>query len=337
MQVGFFFWPYDIALVRGMAEAADAYGYDMIGIADTPGNAMDPWVAATLVAEHTRAARISLCVTNVVTRHPAVSAAATASIDLLAPGRVVLGIGVGHSGVMNLGSMKLPPDELPAAVTFMQQLLRGQPAAYGSGSTAHLPWVKRSSPVFLAASHPRSLRAAGATADGVFINYGLGAENITESEGVVKSAATAAGRAPGDVEIWQIAGLDCDEDGDVARRKLGAILAFVTAYIIGSADPARRGVPPEHQAGVRELRRRFSTRPGEADAALVNELGLFDYLSRRLAICGTPDECLAQVRRAQAAGATRLMFTVSVASDPLRTVRLFGEKVLPAIRASAPA
>ena len=53
MQVGFFFWPYDVALVRGMAEAADAYGYDMIGIADTPGNAMDPWVAATLVAEHT--------------------------------------------------------------------------------------------------------------------------------------------------------------------------------------------------------------------------------------------------------------------------------------------
>jgi 5,10-methylenetetrahydromethanopterin reductase len=295
---------------------------------------MDPWVAATLVAEHTRSARISLCVTNVVTRHPAVSAAATASIDLLAPGRVVLGIGVGHSGVMNLGSTKLSPDELPAAVTFMQQLLRGQPAAYGGGSTAHLPWVKRSSPVFLAASHPRSLRAAGATADGVFINYGLGAENIAESEGIVKAAATGAGRAPGEVEVWQIAGLDCSEDGNVARRKLGAILAFVTAYIIGSADPAKRGVPPEHQAAVRELCRRFSTRPGEADAALVNELGLFDYLSRRLAICGTPDECLAQVRRAQAAGAKRLMFTVSVASDPLRTVRLFGEKVLPAIRAS---
>ena len=84
MQVGFFFWPYDVALVRGMAEAADAYGYDMIGIADTPGNAMDPWVAATLVAEHTRTPRIALCVTNVVTRHPAVTA----------PGKMPIQIGI---------------------------------------------------------------------------------------------------------------------------------------------------------------------------------------------------------------------------------------------------
>ena len=212
MQVGFFFWPYDVALVRGMAEAADAYGYDMIGIADTPGNAMDPWVAATLVAEHTRTPRIALCVTNVVTRHPAVSAAATASIDLLAPGRVVLGIGVGHSGVMNLGSTKLSPDELPAAVTFMQELLRGQPAAYRAGSMAHLPWVKRQSPVFLAASHPRSLRAAGTTADGVFINYGLGADNMAESEGIVKAAATAADRAVPLVVAFELRGPPVRDD-----------------------------------------------------------------------------------------------------------------------------
>ena len=335
MEIGFFFWPYDVALVRGMAEAADRYGYDMIGIADTPGNAMDPWVATTLVAELTRRARIALCVTNAVTRHPSVSAAATASVDLLAPGRVVLGIGAGHSGVYNLGAPSLPASELAEVVTFTKELLRGRPATYQGGTTAHLPWVKRPSQVFLAASHPRSLRAAGATADGVFINYGLGASNIAESEGVVREAATLAGRKPDDVEIWQIAGLDCHQDRDVARRKLGAILAFVTAYIMGKSDPARRGVPPEHQEAVRELRRRFSTRPGAAEAALVNELGLFDYLSSRLSISGTPEDCLAQVRRAQAAGARRLMFTVSVASDPLHTVQLFGEKVLPAVRAGA--
>jgi alkanesulfonate monooxygenase SsuD/methylene tetrahydromethanopterin reductase-like flavin-dependent oxidoreductase (luciferase family) len=91
-------------------------------------------------------------------------------------------------------------------------------------------------------------------------------------------------------------------------------------------------VPVEHRAALHELRRRYSTRPGDADAALVNELGLFDYLSRRLAVCGTPEECLAQVRAAQAAGVRRLMFSVSLAVDPLATVQLFGEKVLPAVR-----
>ena len=126
--------------------------------------------------------------------------------------------------------------------------------------------------------------------------------------------------------------MDCDEDGSAARRKIGAILAFVAAYVVGRGDPARRGVPPEHREALRELRRRYSTHPGEADAALVTELGLFDYLSRRLAVCGTPDECLEQVRAAQAAGVRRLMLSVSLATDPVRAVRLFGEKVLPALR-----
>jgi 5,10-methylenetetrahydromethanopterin reductase len=331
METGFFFWPYDVALVDAMADAADRYGYDMVGVADTPGNAMDPWVAATLVAARTRRARVALCVTNLVTRHPAVSAASIASLDLVAPGRAVLGIGVGHSGTRNLGAPSLPPGELEAGVTFITALLRGEPASH-RGAPAHLPWVKRASPVFLAASHPRSLRAAGAAADGVFINFGLAAENVQASEGTVIAAARQAGRDPAAVERWQIACLDCHEDGDAARRKVGAILAFVSAYVMGGGDLARRGVPPRYHGPLQELRRRYSTRPGDADAALVAELGLFDYLSRRLAVCGTPEQCLDQVRAAEAAGVRRLMLTVSLATDPVRTVRLFGERVLPALR-----
>jgi alkanesulfonate monooxygenase SsuD/methylene tetrahydromethanopterin reductase-like flavin-dependent oxidoreductase (luciferase family) len=88
-------------------------------------------------------------------------------------------------------------------------------------------------------------------------------------------------------------------------------------------------VPEPMRAPLLELRQRYSTRPGDADIRLVRELGLFDYLSRRLAICGTPDECLTQARAARDAGAQRLMLTVSLAADPVRTVELFGEHVLP--------
>ncbi|MGH6691476.1 MAG: LLM class flavin-dependent oxidoreductase, partial [Gammaproteobacteria bacterium] len=188
MKFGFFFWPYDIALVSAMADAADRFGYDMVGIADTPGNAMDPWVAATLAASRTRRARVALCVTNLVTRHPAVTAASIASVDLVARGRTVLGIGVGHSGTRNLGAPSLASSELADGVGFIKTLLRGEPASY-RGATAHLPWVKAPSPVFLAASHPRSLRSAGAAADGVFINFGLSPENVTESQETVVQAA----------------------------------------------------------------------------------------------------------------------------------------------------
>jgi 5,10-methylenetetrahydromethanopterin reductase len=103
MQVGFFFWPFSPELVIRMAEAAERYGYDMIGIADTPGNAMDPWVAMALASRSVQRPRIALCVGNLTTRHPATTAAAIASIDLIAPGRAVLGIGTGHSSPRNLG------------------------------------------------------------------------------------------------------------------------------------------------------------------------------------------------------------------------------------------
>jgi alkanesulfonate monooxygenase SsuD/methylene tetrahydromethanopterin reductase-like flavin-dependent oxidoreductase (luciferase family) len=56
---------------------------------------------------------------------------------------------------------------------------------------------------------------------------------------------------------------------------------------------------------------------------------LIDYLRAPLAIAGTPEDCVAQVRAAEAAGVTRLMFTVSLAADPERAVELFGKAVLP--------
>src|SRR5262249_39869927 len=125
----------------------DTLGYDMVGIADTLGIAMDPWVATTLLAEGTRRARVAVCVTNLVTRHPAVAAASIASVDLLAPGRAVLGVGVGHRGTRNLGAPSLPASELrgrgmrqgaPArAARFVSR--RHRPPAVGEAREPGLP------------------------------------------------------------------------------------------------------------------------------------------------------------------------------------------------------
>jgi 5,10-methylenetetrahydromethanopterin reductase len=289
---------------------------------------MDPWVSATVVARASRRTRIALCVTNLLTRHPAVSAAAIASLDHVSNGRAVLGIGAGHSGTKNVGLPRSSAKDLAEGVTFIKTLLKGEPATLGT-ATAHLPWIKRAPPVFLAASHPKPLQAAGRTADGAFANFGLAAENIRDSEQQIAAGAASAGRAREDIEIWQIAALDCSEDRNAARSKVGAMLAFLAGYVIGDKNLETRGVPEPLRQPLLELRQRYSTRPGEADIKLVEELGLFDYLSRRLSICGNPQDCLAQALAAKAAGAKRLMLTVSLASDPVRTVELFGEHVLP--------
>jgi 5,10-methylenetetrahydromethanopterin reductase len=331
MQVGFFYWPFNVDLTRRLATAAEKYGYDMIGVADTPGNAMDPWVTATLVAEQTKRPKVSICVTNLTSRHPATTAAAAASLDLVSGGRAILGVGAGNSGTKNLGLGGSKAEQLKEGVTFMRTLLQGKAATY-DGATAHMPWVKRATPVYQAASLPRSLEAAGEVADGVFANYGLDAASLSGSVGHIARGAARVNRTANDLDIWQIACLDCHDDRHVARNKIGAILAFVSGYVLGSGDLAARGVPAQFIEPLRELRRRYSTRPGDADARMVDALGLFDYLAGRLSIWGNPEDCLRQALAAKAAGAKRLMFTVSLAADPVRTVELFGEHVLPKIR-----
>jgi 5,10-methylenetetrahydromethanopterin reductase len=189
-------------------------------------------------------------------------------------------------------------------------------------------------PVYAAASGPGALRAAGATADGAFVNHGLGAGETARARARLAEGAAQAGRAITAFDTWFIACLDVSERRETALAQLGNILGFVAAYVLGPA-PAERGVPPELVPAVVELRRQYTTRRREMDPDLVRRLGLFDYLRGRLAVAGTPDDCAEQARAALGAGATNLMFTVSLAADPIRTVELFGRHVLPVLAATA--
>jgi 5,10-methylenetetrahydromethanopterin reductase len=331
MRVGFFFWPYTPEYTERMARLGEELGFDLVGIADTPGNALDPWVAMTLAAAATGRIQLATCVTNLVTRHPSITASAAASVDVAAGGRTILGIGAGHSGVANVGGAPTRAGELREGIAFLKTVLSGAPASW-RGAVTHLPWIERAVPVYAAASGPATLRAVGATADGAFVNYGLGAAEVSRVRALVAEGAAAAGRPASAVDVWSIACLDVAERREEALDKLGNILGFVAAYILGP-DPEGRGVPAALLPAVRELRATYTTRRREMDPGLTRRLGLFDYLRARLAIAGTPEDCLAQVRAAAAAGVTQLMFTVSLAADPVRTVELFGRAVLPHLHA----
>jgi 5,10-methylenetetrahydromethanopterin reductase len=327
MRFGFFFWPYTPEYTARLAGLGEALGFDLVGIADTPGNALDPWVAMTLAAAATSRVRLATCVTNLVTRHPSITASAAASVDVAAGGRTILGVGAGHSGVANVGGSPSRPGDLREGLAFLRTALAGAPASW-RGAATHLPWVKRPVPVYAAASGPAALRTAGAAADGAFVNYGLGAPEVARVRELLAEGAAAAGRPVADVDVWSIACLDVAEAREAALEKLGNILGFVAAYILGP-DPEGRGVPSELVPAVRELRASYTTRQREMDPALTRRLGLFDYLRARLAIAGTPADCVAQIRAAEAAGVRQIMFTVSLAADPVRAVELFGRSVLP--------
>src|SRR5215468_2755039 len=267
MRFGFFFWPYAPDYTTRMARLGEEYGFDMVGVADTPGNAMDPWVAMTLAATATARVRLATCVTNLVTRHPAITASAAASVDLVAGGRTILGVGAGHSGVANVGGAPAGASALREGLAFLRTALAGEPALW-RGSSAHLPWVARRVPIYAAASGPAALRAAGAAADGVFVNYGLGAEHVSHARSAIARGALEGNRPAADVDVWSIACLDVSDRRERAWEKLGNILGFVAAYILGP-DPERRGVPAELVPAIRQLSASYTTRRSRMDQALV--------------------------------------------------------------------
>src|SRR5260370_12574787 len=311
MRVGFFFWPYTPEYTARMAGVGEELGFDRAGMGDPPGNALDPWGAMTLAAAAPSRVRLATCVTNLVTRHPSITASAAASVDLAAGSRTILGIGAGHSGVANVGGAPTRAAELREGLAFLKTALSGAPAAWRAAAT-HLPWVKRPVPVYAAASGPAALRAVGATADGGFVNYGLGAAEVTRVRALLAEGSASAGRPAGAVDVWSIACLDVAERREDALDKLRHILCFAAAYILGP-DPEGHGVPAALVPAVRELRATYTTRQREMDPALTRRLGLFDYLRARLAVAVTPDDCLVQVRHAHAPRDTQPTFPVSLA------------------------
>jgi 5,10-methylenetetrahydromethanopterin reductase len=330
-KVGFFFWPDGPDMASRMGELAETYGFDLVGVADTPGQALDCWVTATQLTAAAPSIPIAICVSNFTSRHWTTSAAAAASLALIHRPGFILGMGSGHSAMRNFGMDGATVDEMAEDLNRLKRLANGESVPNGTGH-AWLNWARESPQVFLAASHERSLRLAGEAADGVFINFGLQPENIAESTRQVNIGAQAASASRAPANVWQVAGLVCRENGGDARAAIGKGLAFGAGYIIGKRDPVKRGVPAELAEPMRELVRTYSTRPSQADEDLVHRLGLYEYLLKRGAICGDPEECLEQIRAAARAGAQKLMLSVGPFSQAFKTVELIGRHVLPALR-----
>ena len=81
------------------AKTAEDTGFDIVGVADSQSLYRDVYICEALGAVNTRHVRIGTRVINPMTRHPAVAACAAATMEELAPGRTMIGIGMAARGV----------------------------------------------------------------------------------------------------------------------------------------------------------------------------------------------------------------------------------------------
>src|SRR5918912_3898436 len=154
MRFGFMLFTRDLRVVGDVSRLAEARGFNLVGIADSPALSYDPYMALTLTAAATSRVRIGTAVTNVQTRHPLILANLAASLEQLAPGRTFLGLGTGWSGVRHAGAGQTRLADLGDAVRRIRRLLAGETVEL-NGSAVTLRAGARPVPILLATSGPK--------------------------------------------------------------------------------------------------------------------------------------------------------------------------------------
>lgn len=179
---------------------AEALGWDAALLPDSQLRRRDTYVLLAAAARATTRIALGPLLANPVTRHPTVTASSIATIDELAPGRTLLGWGIGDTAVRLAGLRPARVHELEASTRLMRALLDGEAVEVGARQPARLPH-HRPVPIWIAAGGPRTLRMAGGVADGVFIRVGTHTANITAAVEAIRAGAVAAGRDPSTVGV----------------------------------------------------------------------------------------------------------------------------------------
>jgi probable F420-dependent oxidoreductase len=89
--------PADLPSWLALARRLESSGFRGLLAADHPGSGASPMPALGAAAAVTQTLELGTCVVQAGVREPVHVAADAATLDLLAPGRVVLGIGAGHT------------------------------------------------------------------------------------------------------------------------------------------------------------------------------------------------------------------------------------------------
>ena len=156
------FWLHGFPVPRratALALQAEAWGFDGLLLADSENLVGDPYVELALAARATQRLGLGPAVTNPVTRHPAVTASALATLQIESDGRAVVVLGRGDSAVRQLGLHPATTEELEHGLDQLQGLLGGRAVPSGGGVAARMAWIDP----FHAGEVPVSVAATGPT------------------------------------------------------------------------------------------------------------------------------------------------------------------------------
>ena len=196
-------------------------------------------------------------VVDTVRRHPALLAQTALTIDHLAKGRFILGLGSGESeNTLPYGfDFSRPVSRFEEALTVIRLLWESDGPVDFDGRFYSLhharldtePYDGRLPPIWIGASGPRMLEIAGRHADGWWPAGAWTPEHYAEMLSAVRASADRAGRDPLAITPCFIQVCLIGEDEDALADILGAPL--VKAFLLQVSAETLRGLGFEHPMG----------------------------------------------------------------------------------------
>ena len=306
----------DLALTLDLVHFLESSGFHSAWIADSPPLGWpDVYMTLGLCAAETSRLKLGPGVTNPITRHASVTANALVTLQRLSGGRAELGLGVGYSAVRAAG---LRPATVAQLTEYVGDLRR-------TFEARQVPV-----PIYVAASGPKTLLAAGRLGDGAMVTVGTHPALIRRAVAQVRLGAEQAGRDPGALDVVFLAGVAISDDWEEAKREASPVAArrakdaeFHPEFFL----------PPElaHlRRDAERVARAYDVQRHVDPEAPHNRL-VTDQLAQALTLVGTAERCARQIAAMREAGAARIAL-FPAGSERRRALERFVAAVLPRLR-----
>jgi alkanesulfonate monooxygenase SsuD/methylene tetrahydromethanopterin reductase-like flavin-dependent oxidoreductase (luciferase family) len=272
---------------------AEELGFDSVVTADHVSMKYEALTVLTAVAVKTSRIRIGTLVLDGNRRDPAVLAQATATLDRISKGRLILGVGKGVFNEASYGfNLEKPVARMLDILKALKELWRGGEVSYSCEFFSYdklrirsNPLQKPHPPIWLAAFRRRMRRIAAEFGDG-FVTQNMPPKLFKDYLEEAGENALRVGRDPG---------------------KLEAVYGMMPVAVASDRRTARKMVEPSARAFLLRHARRLSEELGygkpwstisEVPEEVIDECFVF----------GTSEECADKVEEYVKAGATYIIF-----------------------------
>lgn len=233
------------------AAFAESQGFTHAWVGDSQMVWADAFQCLALCATHTKTIKLGTNVTNPKSRIAPVTACNFSTLNMLAPGRVVMGIGTGNTTRRTLGMPAAKLSELRTHIDVCRGLMSGQTIPYEEGERRRMIKflnpdsgfvnLKSAIPIYIAGSGPKTLELAGEIADGVILFGTVGDSLLKYTLSHIRRGAERVGKRLEDLYIVVVTAFHLTKPGETLADRQQAVGPLVTSecniFALSVKDP----------------------------------------------------------------------------------------------------